>query len=90
MHGKAIEIFKLIGNENRFTVLLALINNDGCVNEVASKTGISQSLVSQIIKKFLYMDLIEKKVQGHKRFYCVKDKVLCNILRELVAHVEKK
>ncbi len=90
MHDKAVEILKLIGNENRFKVLLALIKNEGCVNEVVKKTGISQSLVSQIIKKFIYMDLIEKKLEGHKRFYCVKDMKLCNILKELVDYVEKK
>lgn len=90
MYNKAMEIFKLIGNENRFKVLLALINNEGCVNEVAKKTGISQSLTSQIIKKFLYMDLIEKKVNGHKRYYCVKDKKLCDILKELLNYVKEK
>ncbi|MCD6578157.1 winged helix-turn-helix transcriptional regulator [bacterium] len=90
MYEKAVEIFKLIGNESRFKILLALIDNNGCVTEVAKNTGISQSLVSQIIKKFIYMDLIEKRTEGHKRFYCIKDKKLVDIIAELINYVKEK
>ena len=73
---KRIKVFKAIGDETRFKILLLLKNRNICAKGIANRLNISQAAVSQHIKILREAEL----VIGHKKGYFIMYKLNKDIL----------
>lgn len=70
---KATEIFKLLGNETRLTMLKILEDHDCCVCEFVEIFQASQPAISQHIRKLRDIGLVREERRGQWTFYSINE-----------------
>lgn len=68
---KAADIFKLLGNETRLTMLKILDDHDCCVCEFVEIFQASQPSISQHIRKLRDIGLVKEERRGQWIFYSI-------------------
>ncbi|MBT4856689.1 winged helix-turn-helix transcriptional regulator [Candidatus Uhrbacteria bacterium] len=66
-----IELMKVLANKNRLSILHLLMNTktELCVNQIADRVGISQSLASQSLKYLALKKILKGKRNGQTICY---------------------
>ncbi|MEI3605866.1 metalloregulator ArsR/SmtB family transcription factor [Pseudogracilibacillus sp. SE30717A] len=70
---KSAEIFKLLGNETRLTMLKILDDHDCCVCEFVEIFKASQPSISQHIRKLRDIGLVKEERRGQWIFYSINE-----------------
>lgn len=70
-----------LSSMNRLRVLYALGHEELCVNELADRSGLSQSCVSQQLQKLLTGRLVCTRRAKQKIYYSISDPTLNRFLR---------
>ena len=82
MHAKA-EVFKLLGNEVRLSIVMAIHSQGGLrinVSEIQAITGYPQATVSQHLSKLRATKLVKTQREGTKIYYKISDPVVNQVL----------
>jgi DNA-binding transcriptional ArsR family regulator len=81
---------KGLGNENRFTILQAIMKKPRSVGEIATKVGLSQPAVSQHLKVLKTASLVYDTRSGQSVTYAVDVGYMATLLKKLATDLPAK
>ena len=90
LHVEAIaETFKVLGDPTRIRILDALGPGELCVNDLASRVGMSESAISHQLRVLRAMRLVRVRREGRLAFYAVDDHHILELLHQVRSHVQE-
>lgn len=86
---KLLNYFKLLSDETRLRIMVLLFHRELCVCQICGITGISQPNISKHLARLRDIGLVkdERKEQYTFYFLNIEDKLLENILQEIVDNI---
>ncbi len=81
------EVFHLMGDPSRLSILMAILNGPLAVAEIAADTGLSASLVSHHLRLQRAGRLVRAERRGKQVFYTVDDTHIRSVLMDMAEHV---
>jgi DNA-binding transcriptional ArsR family regulator len=81
------EVFHLMGDPSRLSILLFVIEGPRAVGEIAAATGLSASLVSHHLRLLRAGRLVRAERRGKRVFYAVDDAHIRSVLTDMAEHV---
>ena len=80
---------KPFGNATKLKILFCLLGGDKSVTDLIKKCRLSQSSVSQHLKKLRDIGYINCAISGKQRIYRLKNKKAGKIAKEIIVLVNK-
>lgn len=87
---KLSDFFSLFGDSTRLTIICLLINNELCVNDIASILNVSQSVVSHQLQVLRKHDIVDYRKEGKSVFYHLTDHHIKDLFSFGLEHVAEK
>lgn len=85
---KASMVLKLLGDKTRLSMVKLLEKNDCCVCEFVEIFNVSQSAISQHLRKLRDLGLVKEKRKGQWIFYSLnQDSELYDMLMQVLAFI---
>ncbi len=81
------EVFHLMGDPSRLSILLLVLDGPRAVSEIAAATGLSASLVSHHLRLLRAGRLVRASRHGKQVFYTVDDDHIRSVLTDMAEHV---
>ncbi len=81
------EVFHLMGDPSRLSILLFVLDGPRAVAEIAVATGLSASLVSHHLRLLRAGRLVRAERRGKRVFYAVDDAHIRSVLTDMAEHV---
>lgn len=81
------EVFHLMGDRSRLSILLLVLDGARSVGEIAAATGLSPSLVSHHLRLLRAGRLVRAERRGKQVFYMVDDAHIGCVLTDMVEHL---
>ncbi len=81
------EVFHLMGDPSRLSILMAVLDGPRPVAEIAAATGLSASLVSHHLRLLRAGRLVRAERRGKQVFYTVDDEHIRSVLTDMAEHV---
>ncbi len=81
------EVFHLMGDPSRLSILLFVLDGPRAVGEIAAATGLSASLVSHHLRLLRAGRLVRAERRGKQVFYAVDDEHIRSVLTDMAEHV---
>lgn len=78
---------KGLGNENRFTILQALMKKPSTVGDISKKVGLPQPSVSQHLRVLKEANLVESTRRGQEILYEVNASFMASLLKKLTTNL---
>ncbi|MHB8337635.1 MAG: ArsR/SmtB family transcription factor [Ignavibacteriaceae bacterium] len=82
-------IFKLLGDPTRLKIILALIENELCVCDLAAVINSTVSAVSHQLRLLRSEKLIKFRKDGKMVYYSIDDDHIKNLIDQLKEHVNE-
>ncbi len=82
--------FKVLGDETRMRIVLALSHQEHCVGELSSILGLTDSAVSHQLKALRSAGLVRARREGKNIYYMLADEHVTEILQTAEIHVHHK
>lgn len=82
--------YKLLANESRLAILLALRDGEDNVAGICGRTGLSQTLVSHQLATLHRNDIVRGRKDGRRTFYALADKHIDIIVGFALEHLAEK
>lgn len=86
---RAAELFKVLGNGSRLSLLLLLSEDQRTVGALTEATAMSQPLVSQHLRTLRQTGLVTAERQGREVIYRVTDAHVRHVITDALAHVQE-
>ena len=83
------DTFRVLGDPTRVRILDALRDGELCVNDLASRIGLSESAVSHQLRLLRTMRLVRVRREGRLAFYAVDDHHILELLEQASTHVQE-
>lgn len=83
------ELFKIFGDSTRVKIINILLNGRLCVNDIATKIGMSQSAVSHQLRILKDSKLVKYEKNGKEITYFLADNHVEKIFKMGCEHVEE-
>jgi ArsR family transcriptional regulator len=83
------ETFRILGNPTRVRILDALGSGELCVNNLASRIGLSESAVSHQLRLLRTLRLVRVRREGRLAFYAVDDHHILELFAQARTHVQE-
>jgi DNA-binding transcriptional ArsR family regulator len=80
------DMFHLMGDPTRLSILFACLDRPRSVGELAVETGASASLVSHHLRLLRAARIVRAERRGRQIFYRAADAHIRDVLRDMVAH----
>lgn len=84
------EVYKLLGDPTRLSILIACMDDELAVGEIAEAVGASQSLVSHHLRLLKAARLVRGNRQAKQVFYCADDEHIRHMLKDMLEHVAEE
>lgn len=81
------DFFEAVGNETRVRILLALLQGELCVCDLATLANATKSSISHQLAKLRSLNVIKCRKEGRIVFYSIADDHITNILSMGLEHV---
>ena len=81
------DFFKVMGDGTRLKILIALINGEFCVSELADILNMSQSAVSHQLKVLRTAKLVKAHKNGKNVYYALNDSHVKDIFEKALEHI---
>ena len=85
----AAQLFKILGNESRLALLVALGDGPRTVGALEVATGLSQPLVSQHLRTLRQCGLVAADRHGREMHYSVADQHVTHVVNDTLAHARE-
>lgn len=85
--GSLAEIFRLLGDPSRLRIVLACAKSPVSVGAIATRLGMSDSLVSHHLRLLRGARLVKSERSGKQVFYVVADHHVSELLSNMAEHV---
>ena len=83
------DTFRVLGDPTRVRILDALRDGELCVNDLATRIGLSESAVSHQLRLLRTMRLVRVRRDGRLAFYAVDDHHILELLEQASTHVQE-
>lgn len=83
------ESFKMLGDSTRLKILFALQDEELCVGDISTLTGVSVSAVSHQLRLLRNYRYVKHRKEGKLVFYSLADKHIFNIISEALDHSQE-
>lgn len=67
------ELFKIFGDSTRIKIINVLLEEELCVNDIATRVGASQSAISHQLRILKSSKLVKYKKEGNLIYYSLDD-----------------
>ena len=84
------EMFRLMSDPTRLGIILTCLTEKVSVGDMASRLGLSPSLVSHHLRLLRAARLLQAERQGRQVFYLVADGPIRSMLTDMMDHVEEE
>lgn len=84
--GLMVEIFKVLGDSSRFSILNCLLNRPTIGRELARELELAPATISQHISKLISEDLVIPKLERNHTYYSVNSDKISKTADALRAH----
>lgn len=81
------EMFRIMGDPSRLSIILACLEAPISVSEVAARTGLSANLVSHHLRLLRAARVLRAERHGKRIFYTAADEHIRRTIGDMVAHV---
>ena len=81
------EMFRLLGDPSRLKIVVACLAEPTSVSDVATKTRLSQSLVSHHLRLLRAARILRGERRGKQVFYATADEHVRCTIADMIAHV---
>jgi ArsR family transcriptional regulator len=82
------ETFRVLGDQTRVRILMALTQSEMCVRDLAEGLDLTDSAVSHQLRILRNSRLVKFRKEGKNAFYSISDEHVTSIFREGIEHVE--
>jgi DNA-binding transcriptional ArsR family regulator len=80
------ETFKVLGDQTRLKIVLALTKQELCVLDLAAVVGITESAISHQMRLLKTLRLVKKRKDGKLVFYSLDDEHIEDLIRVAARH----
>lgn len=87
---KMSEFFKIIGDPTRSKIILALLNNELCVCDIANILNMSKSSISHQLSKLKEFGVLKSRREGRVVYYLLDDEHVRRIVELTSAHIKHR
>lgn len=84
------DIFKMMGDQTRLSILLACLDRMVAVGELALQLGLSQSLISHHLRLLRAARIVRFERRGRHVFYTAADDHIRDIVRDMIDHAREE
>lgn len=84
----AVEVFRLLADQTRVRILLALRDGELSVNHIADIVDRSGPAVSQHLAKLRWARMVTVRNDGNRAFYSLTDEHATRVIREAILQAE--
>lgn len=81
-------LYKALGDPTRLTMLLALMDGEMCVCDLAALTGTSDSAMSHQLRRLKDLALVKNRRDGQILYYSLDDHHVVQLLETTVKHLD--
>lgn len=81
------DLFHLMGDRSRLSILLCVLEGPRAVGEIAAATGLSASLASHHLRLLRAGRLVRAERRGKRVFYTIDDAHVSGVLLDMAEHV---
>ncbi|EFK10245.1 Transcriptional repressor SmtB family protein [delta proteobacterium NaphS2] len=81
--------YKVLGNNTRLKMVMALQSGEMCVCDLAAFTGLSDSAVSHQLRRLKDLDLVKQRRDGQILYYSLNDDHVAELLKIGLDHVRE-
>ena len=82
-----VDIFKALSDPTRLKIVLALLNREHCVCDIAVLCSQSDSAVSHQLRILRTMKIVKKRRQGKIMYYSINDDHVGSLIQMSLDHV---
>lgn len=83
------DTFRVLGDPTRVRILDALREGELCVQDIATRIGLSESAVSHQLRLLRTMRLVRVRREGRLAIYAVDDHHILELLEQASTHVQE-
>jgi ArsR family transcriptional regulator, lead/cadmium/zinc/bismuth-responsive transcriptional repressor len=83
-------IYKALGDPTRIRMIMALLDGEICVCDLAAFLGLTESAVSHQLRLLREQALVKKRRDGQVLYYSLDDEHVSDLLRVGLDHVREK
>jgi ArsR family transcriptional regulator, lead/cadmium/zinc/bismuth-responsive transcriptional repressor len=83
------ETFKVLGDQTRLKIVLALSKQELCVLDIATVLGISESAISHQLRLLKSLRLVKQRKEGKLVFYSLDDEHIEDLIKVASRHTEE-
>jgi ArsR family transcriptional regulator, lead/cadmium/zinc/bismuth-responsive transcriptional repressor len=83
------ETFKVLGDQTRLKIVLALSKQELCVLDISSVLGISESAISHQLRLLKSLRLVKQRKEGKLVFYSLDDEHIEDLIKVASRHSEE-
>lgn len=83
------ETFKVLGDQTRLKIVLALSKQELCVLDIASVLGMSESAISHQLRLLKSLRLVKQRKEGKLVFYSLDDEHIEDLIKVASRHSEE-
>ena len=83
------ETFKVLGDQTRLKIVLALSKQELCVLDIASALNITESAISHQLRLLKALRLVKQRKDGKMVFYSLDDEHIDDLIRVARRHGEE-
>ncbi|MBR3575441.1 MAG: winged helix-turn-helix transcriptional regulator [Lachnospiraceae bacterium] len=83
------DFFKVFGDNTRLKIMIALLQSELCVQDIADALQMTQSAISHQLKLLKQLDLVKTRRAGKTIFYSLADDHISSILSMGIDHIEE-
>lgn len=84
------EFFRLMGDNTRLNILIALNHQEFCVSDLVKILNMSQSTISHQLKLLRTAKLVKTRREGRAIYYSLDDEHIENIVAMAIEHANEK
>ncbi len=83
------DVFSILSDTTRLKIVLALIETELCVCDIAGFLGITKSAVSHHLRLMRNLRLVRFRRDGKMTYYSLDDHHIVNLLTQATNHIEE-
>ncbi len=83
------ETFKLLGDQTRLKIILALKSEELCVCDLANLMGVSRSAISHQLRPLKNLRLVKFRREGKIIYYSLADSHIAEIVDTAMTHLQE-
>ncbi len=80
------ETFKILGDQTRLKIVLALSKQELCVLDIAAVLGITGSAISHQLRLLKTLRIVRQRKEGKMAFYFLNDEHIEDLIRVAARH----